>query len=75
MTAETKFEPSKVNVRFKIWGSGRRCRSSSSTSTSSASTGHTLRFCAVEGDLDLLDRCHRSTMDERVVSECAFRYN
>src|SRR5580700_10941115 len=26
-------------------------------------TSDALRFCAVEGDLDLLDRCHRSTIE------------
>ena len=26
-------------------------------------TSHALRFCAVEGDLDLLDRRHRSTIE------------
>src|SRR5580692_3068738 len=26
-------------------------------------TGDALRFCAVEGDLDLPDRCHRSTIE------------
>src|SRR6266513_2647923 len=29
-------------------------------------TSEALRFCAVEGDLDLLDRCHRSTLEARV---------
>src|ERR1700724_849763 len=28
-------------------------------------TSEALRFCAVEGDLDLLDRCHRSTIEAR----------
>src|SRR5215469_10940878 len=35
-------------------------------------TSDALRFCAVEGDLELLDRSHRSTIEARVASAASY---